>query len=92
MVNEVARARVRDRDARRANKREKMMLMASSAGTTATDCEAKLRSLLREMKIKAITIVEGSVPRIPPILVPNFSATTVMMITIRAEKRNGRMI
>ena len=88
MVN----AFVSDCDARRANMRVKMMLMASSAGTTAADCEAKVRSLLREMKMKAMTIVEGSVPRIPPILVPNFSAMTVMMITIRVAKRKGSMV
>jgi len=36
-------------------------------------------------------MVEGSVPRIPPAFVPNFSAIIVINMTIRAERIKGRI-
>ena len=42
-----------------------------------------------EIKTKAIIIVEGSVPRIPPTFVPYFSAMMVIMMTISADRTNG---
>ena len=39
-----------------------------------------------------MTIVEGSVPSIPPLFVPYFSATMVMIMTMSAEKKKGRIV
>jgi len=78
-----------DRLARMAKRNRKIRLMPSSAGTTATDWDAKSTPLFMEIKTKAIIIVEGSVPRIPPTFVPYFSAMMVIMITISADRTNG---
>jgi len=44
---------------------------------------------LREIKINATIIVEGRVPRIPPIFVPYRSAIIVIRIIIAAERTKG---
>jgi len=41
------------------------------------------------IKTKATTIVEGSVPIMPPAFVPYRSAATVITITTMAERKNG---
>lgn len=68
------------------------MLMPSSAGTIAADVAAKSTPLLSEINRNAMTMVEGSVPTMPPILVPNFSAMTVISMTMNAERTNGRTV
>ena len=70
-------------------KNRNITLAPISAGTTATDLDAKFTSVFNDIKMNATTIVDGNVPRKPPTLVPNFSAMTVIMITINADKMNG---
>ena len=67
------------------------MFIAISKGTTDTDSAAKSTPLFIAIKINAIIIVDGSVPIIPPIFVPYFSAITVIIITINADKINGKI-
>jgi hypothetical protein len=63
-----------------------------SAGTTAADREAKTKPLLSEINTKAIMIVDGKVPIIPPTLVPYFSAINVIKTTIKADSAKGIII
>ena len=65
------------------------MLMPSSAGTMDTDCDAKFTPLLNAINRKAITIMCGSVPIIPPIFVPCRSAINVINMTIKVVSING---
>lgn len=81
-----------DRWIRRANTKRKITFIPSSAGTTTAAFEANVSPFVIPMKRKAITMVDGSVPRIPPALVPYFSAITVMMITTIAERKKGIII
>ena len=67
-------------------------LIPISAGTTATELEAKITPLFNAMKIKATIMVEGKVPKIPPVFVPYFSAITVIIITTKAERTNGIIV
>jgi hypothetical protein len=60
-----------------------------SAGTTAAEREAKTKPLLNEINTKAITMVDGNVPIIPPTFVPYFSAMTVINTTINADRAKG---
>ena len=64
--------------------------MPNSAGTTAADLEAKSTFWFRAIKINAITIVDGRVPKMPPVFVPYRSAINIIRITIIAERINGR--
>ena len=50
--------------------KRKMILIPSSAGTTEAACDANCSLSLIAMKIKAMIMVEGSVPRMPPTFVP----------------------
>jgi len=59
-----------ERCTRRENRNRKIRLMPNSAGTTATDWDAKSIPLFNEIKRNAMTMVEGRVPKIPPIFVP----------------------
>ena len=70
MVNEIVKAITVERCTSNANRNRKIMLIPNSAGTTAADRDAKSTSLLMAMKINAMTIVEGRVPRMPPVFVP----------------------
>jgi hypothetical protein len=70
----------------------KKMLIPISAGTTAIELEAKVRPLFNAIKTYATIIVDGSVPRIPPTFVPNFSATTVINITTKADIKKGIIV
>ena len=71
---------------------KKITLKPSSAGTTAAALDAKLFPLLIAIKTKATTIVEGSVPRIPPTFEPYRSAINIMIITTNADRIKGRMV
>lgn len=68
------------------------MFTPISAGTTETDSEAKFGPLFKDMNMKITTMVEGNVPIIPPTFVPNFSAITVIKITIIVDKIKGKRI
>ena len=69
-----------------------MILIPISAGTTATDLDAKVNPLFNAIKIYATIIVEGSVPSIPPVFVPYFSAISIIKITTAAERKKGRIV
>ena len=77
---------------RRAKRRRKIRLIPISAGTTATESEANWKPLSNPMKRKAIMIVDGSVPIMPPVFVPYFSAIIVTKITTRADKIKGMIV
>jgi hypothetical protein len=66
--------------------------IAISAGTIDADLLAKTSPLFSAIKIKAIIMVEGIVPKMPPTFVPYFSAIIVITITIKADNKNGRTI
>jgi hypothetical protein len=70
----------------------KNRLIPISAGTTATEIDANSTPLFKAMKIYAMIMVVGSVPSIPPVLVPNFSAIIVIIITTAADAKNGRIV
>ena len=89
MVSELPIARNVERYERIDNKNKKTTLTPISAGTTATDLEAKYTSLLRAIKTNVITIVDGIVPIMPPIFVPYRSASIVIKVAIVAERVNG---
>ncbi len=69
-VSEITMARYVERYKRIDKKNRKTTLIPISAGTTATDLEAKYTPLLRAIKKNAITIVDGRVPIMPPTFVP----------------------
>lgn len=71
------------------NTQRNMALTPISAGTTIAVLDAKKTSLLNAIKIKATTIVDGRVPIMPPVFVPNLSAITVINITMIQENRKG---
>ena len=73
------------------NVSKKIIFIPISDGTIAADFDAKSVPLFNAMKMNAIIIVDGIVPRIPPIFVPYFSAITVMIITIIADSMNGNI-
>ena len=79
-----------DLKTRIANITKNNMLIPNSAGITDADFEAKFISLFIAKKIRAITIVDGNVPRIPPIFVPYFSAIAIIITTIIADKIKGK--
>jgi hypothetical protein len=66
------------------------ILIPNSAGITEADSEAKYISLFIDKNTRAITIVEGNVPRIPPIFVPYFSAINIITTTIIADNIKGK--
>jgi hypothetical protein len=70
MVNDPKNATYIERWTRSANNNRKITLIPNSAGTTAADLAAKSTFWFRAIKINAITIVDGRVPKIPPIFVP----------------------
>jgi len=70
--------------------KRKNIFIPISNGTIDTACDAKFTPLFIAIKINAIIIVDGKVPSIPPIFVPYFSAIIVMIITISADRINGR--
>lgn len=90
IINELKNARYIDLLINIANIAKKHILIPNSAGIITADSEAKFLLLLIAKKIRAITIVEGSVPRIPPILVPYFSAMNIIIITNIADNTNGK--
>lgn len=67
-------------------------LIPISAGTTATDSEANCAPLSKAMKRNAMMMVEGSVPRIPPVFVPYLSAMMVTSTTTSADNAKGMMV
>ena len=67
-------------------------LIASSAGMTKAASDATVGPLEKAMKSKAITMVDGSVPMIPPILDPNRSATYMISMTTNADRIKGSII
>ena len=77
---------------RTAKRRRKMRLIPISAGTTATESAANMIPLSRAMKRNAMMMVEGSVPMIPPVFVPYFSAMMVTRITTSADKAKGMIV
>ena len=74
------------------NNNRKTMFIAISNGTIDTDSDANCTPLLQAIKIYAIMIVDGKVPRIPPVLVPYFSAIIVIIITTNADNMNGKIV
>ena len=73
----------------KAKMKRKMMLIPSSAGTTAAAFAANCSFSFMAIKRKAMTIVEGRVPSIPPTFVPYRSAIIVIKMTTNAERKNG---
>ena len=64
------KAKMVDRWISIAKTKRNIILIPSSAGTTETARDANSSPSFIAMKINAMMIVEGSVPRIPPIFVP----------------------
>ncbi len=71
---------------------KKIKFIPISAGTTAIESDAKVSPLFSAIKIYATTIVDGRLPKIPPVFVPYFSAINMIIITIDADKINGKMV
>jgi hypothetical protein len=88
--SEIKNAIITDLKTRIANITKNNMLIPNSAGITDADFEAKFTSLVIAKKTRAITIVDGNVPRIPPIFVPYFSAIAIISTTIIADKIKGK--
>lgn len=89
MLSDPITAILKDFLASIANSIRKTRLIPISAGTIDTDDTANSIELVSAINRNAITIVEGSVPKIPPIFVPNLSATTVINTTTRADRIKG---
>ena len=92
IVNDPVNARVVDLWTSIVNMNRKIRFIPISAGTTAAVRETKSVPLFNAIKINAIIMVEGSVPSIPPTFVPYFSAIMVIIITIIAERMNGKIV
>ena len=73
-----------------ANMTKNNTFIPNSAGITAAASEEKLISWLIAKNMRAITIVDGNVPRIPPIFVPYFSAINIITTTIIADRIKGK--
>ncbi len=92
IVNDPINAKVVDLWTSIVNMNRKIRFIPISAGITAAVREAKSVPLFNAIKMNAIIMVDGSVPSIPPTFVPYFSAIIVMIITIIAERMNGKII
>ena len=92
IINDPVNAKVVDLWTSIVNMNRKIRFIPISAGTTAAVRAAKSVPLFNAIKMNAIIMVEGSVPSIPPIFVPYFSAITVIIITIIAERTNGKIV
>ena len=64
------KASTADRRTLKANTKRNRTFMPNSAGTTAAASDANRFPSLYAIKINAITMVEGSVPRMPPVFDP----------------------
>ena len=90
--NELISANLNDLKENNANIIRKTRLIPISAGTIVTDETAKSTELVIAINKNAITIVDGNVPNIPPIFVPNLSAIMVIITTTSADNRKGGIV
>ena len=90
--NELIIANLNDLKANNANIIRKTRLIPISAGTIETDETANSTELVIAINKNAITIVDGNVPNIPPIFVPNLSAIMVIITTTTADNRKGGIV
>lgn len=91
-LNEPTIANLNDLYASKANNIRKIRFIPISAGTITTDLVANSIEFVRAIKRKAITIVDGKVPRIPPTFVPYLSAIIVIKTTTNADNMNGTIV
>lgn len=77
---------------RRTKTQRNTKLMPIPAGVTAATSEAKTVPRFNPMNSNAMTIVVGIVPIRPPIFVPYRSATIVISMTTRAEKKKEAVV